>query len=163
MNKIIIHWTGGANQPCTADYEAYHFLINKDGIITNGKFSPEDNLNCYDGKYAKHCGGGNTGSIGIGLCGMYVPNNTPVKKTKYPLTKIQLEKCFCETAKLAKKYKIPVDAKHVMTHYEFGLKNPNTTSRGKIDIIYLSPYPELAANKIGDFFRNKVKWYLNKV
>lgn len=159
MNKIIIHWTAGASQPCSADYEAYHFLVNKDGILTRGKHEPEDNLNCYDG-YAKHCGGGNTGAIGFAMCGMYVPSRTPIQKTKYPLSKVQVEKMFYEVARLAKKYNIPVDAEHIMTHYEFGLKHPNTTSKGKIDIIYLPPYPDIPANKIGDFIRGKVNWYL---
>ena len=46
-----------------------------------------------------------------------------------------------------------------MTHYEFGLKNPKTTSKGKIDIIYLPPYPTIKKENIGDFIRNKIKWY----
>ena len=47
-----------------------------------------------------------------------------------------------------------------MTHYEFGLKNQSTSSRGKIDIIFLPPYPDVKTSEIGDFIRNKVKWYL---
>lgn len=50
-----------------------------------------------------------------------------------------------------------------MTHYEFGLFYPETTSRGKIDIIYLSTDPELPKEKIGDLFRSKAKWYLTKI
>ena len=50
-----------------------------------------------------------------------------------------------------------------MTHYEFGKKNPYTTSRGKQDIIYLASNPSLPAGKIGDFIRNKIKWYFEKL
>ena len=34
-----------------------------------------------------------------------------------------------------------------------------TASAGKIDIIYLPPYPEQTTDKIGDFIRNKIRWY----
>ena len=46
---------------------------------------------------------------------------------------------------------------------EFGLKNPKTTSAGKIDIIYLPPYPWVAKEDVGSFIRTKIKWYLNKI
>lgn len=68
--RIILHWTAGTNYPNTTDLQHYHFLIDKDGKVYNGVYTPEDNLNCYDGKYAQHTGGGNTGSIGIAVCGM---------------------------------------------------------------------------------------------
>ena len=70
MKRIIIHWTAGTYQPNNTDFEHYHYLVNGDGMVINGKFKPEDNLNCNDGKYAAHTGGGNTGSIGIAMCGM---------------------------------------------------------------------------------------------
>lgn len=159
MKRIIIHWTAGTNQPCTTDYEHYHFLVNGDGLIVKGKYKPEDNTNCYDGVYAAHTGGGNTDSIGIAMCGMYIPKNTPLQLTKYPLTKIQCERCFKLIAELAKQYNLQINSQTVMTHYEFGLKHPNTSSAGKIDITWLPPYSFLRANEIGDFIRNKAKWY----
>ncbi len=163
MKKIIIHWTAGTNQPCITDYEHYHFLVNKDGVVIAGKYSPEDNENCNDGKYAQHCGGGNTGAIGISMCGMYVPKNVCIKETKYPLTKIQCEAMFKLVAELCKKYNIPITNKTVLTHYEFGQANPKTSSFGKIDIIYLPVYPDVEKNKMGDFIRNKIRWYFDKL
>lgn len=163
MKKIIIHWTAGTNQPCNTDYEHYHFLVNKDGVIIAGKYSPEDNENCNDGKYAQHCGGGNTGAIGVSMCGMYVPKNVCIKETKYPLTKIQCEAMFKLVAELCKKYNIPITNKTVLTHYEFGQANPKTSSFGKIDIIYLPAYPDIEKNKMGDFIRNKIRWYFDKL
>lgn len=162
LNKIIIHWTAGTNQPCNTDVEHYHFLINGDGVITRGKYIPEDNMNCLDGKYAAHCGGGNTGAIGISLCGMYGFKNRDAVG-KYPLTKVQCEAAFKLIAQLCKKYGITVTAQNVMTHYEFGKTHPNTASAGKIDIIYLPPYPDIQQIGIGDFIRNKIKWYLSKI
>ena len=162
MKRIIIHWTGGTHQPNTHEYECYHYLVNGDGVVIKGKYTPEDNLDCTDGKYAAHTGGGNTGSIGVAMCGMYVPNKTPVENTKYPLTKVQCERCFKLVAELSKKYNILVTPQTVMTHYEFGLNNPKTSSAGKIDINWLPPYV-VSSFKVGDFIRNKVKWYLTKL
>ncbi len=161
MNKIIIHWTAGSGVPNSVDLRHYHFLIDKFGRINNGIFKPEDNENCNDGKYAPHTGGGNTGAIGVALCGMLnfiCPDNVGA----YPINKIQCETMFNSVAKLATKYNIRIDSNHIMTHYEFGQKNPQSTSYGKIDIIYLPPYPEIKKENIGDFIRNKVKWYVGK-
>lgn len=163
MKKIIIHWTAGTNQPCSTDYEHYHYLINKDGVIVKGKFAPEDNLNCNDGKYAQHCGGGNTGSIGVSMCGMYVPKNTDIKDTKFPLTKIQCEAAFKLIAELCKKYNIKITPQTVLTHYEFGQAHPKTSSYGKIDIVYLHAYPDITKNEMGNFIRSKVRWYFSKL
>ena len=154
--------TAGTYQPNSVDYEHYHYLINGDGLVIEGKYKPEDNENCYDGKYAAHTGGGNTGSIGVALCGMFgfVNRETP---GDYPLTKVQCERAFKLIAELSKQYNIPVTKQTVMTHYEFGLNNPKTTSAGKIDIIYLPPYPEIEKDKIGDFIRAKVRYYYLKI
>lgn len=162
MKRIIIHWTAGTYQPNAHEFECYHYLVNGDGLVIEGKYKPEDNENCYDGVYAQHTGGGNTGSIGVAMCGMYVPKNTPLEMTKYPLTKIQCERCFKLIAELSKKYNIPITPQTVITHYEFGLKHPNTSSAGKIDITRLPEYSYLRANEIGDFIRSKARWYFAK-
>lgn len=70
MKRIIIHWTAGNYYPSDYEKEHYHFLIDKDGRVHNGKFSPECNEICRVGKYAAHTGGGNTGSIGVAICAM---------------------------------------------------------------------------------------------
>lgn len=157
--KITYHWTAGRNKPSPHEIECYHFLIDADGNCYKGKFAPEDNINCYDGKYAAHCGGGNTNNIGIAFCGCYVPNGIPVKNTQFPLTRKQLERGFKLGAELCKKYDIKITKNTVFTHYEFGLKHPKTASAGKIDITYMHPFPTENKTTIGDFIRNKVKWY----
>lgn len=70
LTKICLHWTAGSNKPCSIDLEAYHFCIDNLGRIYQGTHIPEDNIDCYDGNYAAHCGGGNTGCIGLSVCGM---------------------------------------------------------------------------------------------
>lgn len=159
MKRIIIHWTAGTYNPTNHEKKCYHFLIDNKGESHNGFFKPEDNENCNDGKYAMHTGGGNTGSIGVAVCGMYVPREVSVKYTKYPLTKIQCERMFKLCADLCKKYNIPITSDTVMTHYEFGVKHPNTTSHHKPDITFLPPYPWVTQSEVGNFIRSKIKWY----
>ena len=160
MNKIIIHWSAGAYTPNATDLEHYHFLIDGEGRKHNGKYKPEDNENCNDGQYAAHTGGGNTGAIGVSMCAM-AGFNSAASCGNYPITPVQLEACFKLCAELCKKYNIPVE--NVWTHYEFGINHPDTTSHGKIDIIYLPPYPLVKRNEVGGFIRSKIRWYLNKL
>ena len=160
--KICLHWTAGAPYPCAIDTKAYHFLIDRDGKSYKGLFRPEDNLICKPKKYAMHCGGGNTGCIGISALGM-AGFNLKDKKTKYPLTKTQVE-AFCKlTAELCIKYGIKVSPETVFTHHEFGLEHPKTSSFGKIDFTYLTFLPNLEKAKIGDFLRNKISWYIIQI
>lgn len=166
LTKIILHWTAGGYYPNATDKHHYHYLIDKDGKVYEGDFSPEDNLNCNDGKYAAHCGGGNTGAIGISLCGMYGYKNSKNPGKSF-ITRKQCESMFHLCAILTKKYNIPLE--NVMTHAEFGLHNPKTSSRGKIDITALPPCYDMGVtrqclgkdNRIGygDFIRGKIKLY----
>ncbi len=156
LDKIIFHWSAGTYVQSKECYEHYHFTIGIDGKLKKGKYLPEDNVNCLDKRYARHTGGGNTGSIGIALLGMAGFKNFKMVG-KYPLTKKQCEASFCAAAALCKKYGI--DIKNVTTHYEFGLSHPKTDSAGKIDIIYLPPYPLIKTNEVAGFIRKKVKWY----
>lgn len=159
LKRIIIHWTAGTGYPNNTDYKHYHFLVNKDGIVTRGKYKPQDNESCTDGIYASHCGQGNTGSIGISMCGMSGYTVGKPSSTKHPLTKIQCESCWSKIAELCSEYNIKVTPDTVLTHYEFNRKHNIKT--GKIDIIYLPPYPNIQKENVGDFIRNKVSWYLS--
>lgn len=161
MKRIVIHWTAGTNKPNTTDLQHYHFLIDSEGNVYEGKYKPEDNLNCNDGKYAQHTGGGNTGSIGVSMCGMAGFKNVN-NVGNYPLTRIQCERCFSLCAELCKKYNIAITSSNVLTHFEFGKAHPKTSSFGKIDIVYLPPYPDVSRSNIGDFIRNKIRWYIQK-
>ena len=158
MKRIIIHWSAGGYYPTDFEKEHYHYLVDKDGKIHNGKFQPEDNEFCRVGKYAAHTGGGNTGSIGVAICAMAGFKNRNFVG-HYPILKKQFESTMQFCAELVKKYNLEITPHTVMTHYEFGLKNPKTTSAGKIDIIYLPPYSWVSRDEIGSFIRSKIKWY----
>lgn len=146
--------------PNSTEFQHYHHLIDKDGVIHEGVYKPEDNENCSDGRYAAHTGGGNTGSIGVALCGM-LGYNSPQDVGEYPLTAEQVEAGFKFCATLIKKYNLQLS--NVITHYEFGKLHPDTSSAGKIDITYLPSYPEVKAEEMGGFIRNKIRWYFERL
>lgn len=162
MKKIIIHWTAGSYVPTWHEKDCYHFLLDNLGKIYIGHFKPEANLVCRSGMYAAHCGGGNTGAIGVSMCSMFgFKDKNSVGK--FPITQKQFEATMELVAKLCSKYNLNVTPSTVMTHYEFGLKNPSTSSKGKIDIIHIPPYPWVTKDDAGSFIRSKVKWYLSKL
>lgn len=161
MKKLIMHWSGGSYSPSFYDKQFYHYLVDSEGRVFNGIYAPEDNLDCSDGRYAAHTGGGNTGAIGVALCGM-ADFISAEKSGSYPIKKKQLEAFLALCARLCVKYNIPITQQCVMTHYEFGKLHPATASAGKIDIIYLPPYPKVAQAAIGGFLRQKIKWYRDR-
>lgn len=155
LNRITFHWTGGSGKPNDTDLEAYHFLVDENGGIYNGKYKPEDNLDCKDGKYAHHCGGGNTGNIGIALCGMW--------SRLYPIHRIQLERACRLCAELCDKYGIRITNQTVFTHAEFGNSHTNTSSYGKVDINKLPCVGIYGVKDVGNWIRNKVQWYKERL
>lgn len=155
LKRITLHWTGGLNEPNATEKAHYHFLIKGDGTIVKGNHEPEDNLDCkVSGTYAAHTGGGNTGNIGVALCGMW--------SNQYPIHRIQIEACCKFVASLCDKYGILVNENNVLTHAEFGLTHPKTTSAGKIDIDKLPCVPIYGVKECGKWIRNKVRWYKEK-
>ena len=89
----------------------------------------------------------------------------PVKE-KQPIRTITLsefESAMKLAAYIACKYKLVVDRSTVMTHYEFGIKHPSTSSYGKPDITFIPPYPWVSKNEAGDFIRSKIRWYKAKM
>lgn len=161
LNKICLHWTAGSNNPCSVDLAAYHFISDSKGRIYTGTHKPEDNINCQDGNYAAHCGGGNTGCIGLSACGM-AGFDMGKKQTKYPITQKQIDDSLCTMAAyLSIKYGIPVNKNTVFTHYEFDRKKKKP--EGKIDIAYLPYKKELSPDDVGNYLRGKVSWYREKI
>lgn len=147
LNKICLHWSAGAGFPNQHELDCYHFLVDELGVVSAGHYKPEDNINCYDGRYAAHTGGGNTGCIGVAVCGMF--------NSDHYITELQINRMCDKVAQLCLEYDIPISANTVFTHYEFGIKHPKSTSAGKIDLQYL-PYNKTVAN-VGQHLRRKIK------
>lgn len=162
IKRIILHWSAGRYYPSDFEKQFYHYLVDVEGHIYRGKYKPEDNNDCSDGKYAQHTGGGNTGSIGVCMCGMY-GFRSKENVGNFPISKVQFEACMKLCAQLCKQYNIEISPSTVLTHYEFGKNNPKTTSFGKIDITYIPPYSWVCRNDAGSFIRTKIRWYREKV
>lgn len=162
VKRIILHWSAGKHYPTAFEKKYYHYLIDCDGKIYEGCYKPEDNDDCTDNYYAAHTGGGNTGSVGVCLCGMS-GYKSPTYCGNYPIKKVQFEAAMMLCAKLCQKYKLKINCDTVLTHYEFGQANPNTTSFGKIDITHIPPYPWISKNDAGGFIRSKVRWYKERL
>lgn len=160
FKRIVLHWTAGTYRPNKTDLSHYHFLIDYNGNVIKGDYQPEDNLNCKDGKYAQHCGGGNTGAIGIALCGNIGWSQT-MKHSSCPLTHQQFESMWRLCAMLCHQYNLkPTDC---ITHAKFGKDNPTTTSAGKIDIIHI-PYNNLyGIEEVNKLSQEKINWYYQKL
>lgn len=153
FKNIVLHWTGGNYTPCAVDILHYHYLIDGQGGVHKGKYEPLDNENCTDGKYAAHCGGGNTWRIGVAICCRKNINTPPTKKQVEALCNLSAQLCYVYGLK----------PKDCITHAEFGQANPKTTSYGKIDINSI-PYANLSGiETCGNYLRNKIQWYYNKI
>lgn len=155
-NRITLHHTAGKYTANDLERNCYHYLIDDKGNVTKGKYSVADNMNCYDGAYAKHCGGGNTKNIGVAFCAN-IGFTEKGLTSSCPLTRPQLEAGFKLIAELSILHNIPIDSEYIFTHYEFDQRKKKP--EGKIDIIYLPPFPFVKRNDIGNFIRNKVLWY----
>ena len=153
--RITLHWTGGTYKPNATDKKAYHFLIDGDGKVCEGFYKPTDNMDCSDGVYARHCGGGNTGNIGVAICGMWSKD--------YPIKRVQIEAACKLIAELSSRYNIRITNEKILTHAEFGKKFPHTTSYGKIDINNLPCVAIYGVDNVGNWIRNKVVWYKSKI
>lgn len=162
MKRIILHWTAGKYKPNQTDIEHYHFLVDGDGNVVNGKFPVAANEICKTGCYAMHTGGGNTGSIGVSFCAMFGFRDER-NVGDYPITPLQFERGMKLCAELLKQYNIALSPETLMTHYEFGQAHKNTTSFGKIDIIHIPPYSWVKREEAGAFIRSKVRWYLEHI
>lgn len=161
MDRVILHWTAGRSTASSLDKKHYHLLVEGDGSIIEGKESPEDNLVTSDGDYAAHTRGLNTGSIGIGLCGMHGAIESPFNAGAYPLTEKQITSACSLVADLCEKYGIRADRKGVLTHAEvqhvYGVRQ-----RGKWDIARLPFRTDLrGAAAVGDYLRDQVIMRMN--
>lgn len=152
VKYIILHWTGGGIRPNTIDLNSYQMIIDTNGCRHMGK--PQ-------GKTAS-TGGMNSITYNVSCCG-----GGTIK-----LTVLQCEKMFKEVALLLKQYNLTIDK--VYTHHEIGEMCKDRSIRklvpfnkylwqniGKIDLTVL-PY-NISGQSHGDFIRNKVMWYLERI
>ncbi len=86
MQRVIVHWTAGANKASAVDKAHYHVLIEGDGTPVKGDPSIAANQAPVSSGYAAHTLNCNSGSIGLSLCGMAGAVEKPFNAGKYPIT-----------------------------------------------------------------------------
>lgn len=152
---IIGHWTAGNYEPCYVDMESYDLLITGEGLKVIGNHELDNNKASTAGM--------NSITYNISCCG---------GSERTPLKKVQSEAFFKTVAEKLKQFNLSIDKFY--THAEIGKMVENGTitkllpynsylkdNKGKIDLTKL-PY-SLNGKSSGDFIRNKVQWYYERV
>lgn len=151
IKYLIGHWTGGNHTPNAIDLSSYQWLVKYNGEIVKGQSKTAST------------GGMNSITENIACCGGL---------SRTPLTKKQCEAFFKHCAKRLKALKLT--AKEFYTHAEIGemVKNKTITKLlpwnnylskniSKVDLTVL-PY-NLEGKSHGDFIRNKIHWYFERI
>lgn len=160
IQRICIHHTAGAGTANHIERRSYHFIYEVNGRLVIGNFTPENNIPpLVRGQYAPHCGGGNSRTIGVALAGQ----DKLINGRGVLFTREAFEHMCKHVAELCKKYGIAITPDTVYTHNEFGVKNPKTSSAGKIDITRIPWEPTLKSGEVGDYIRTKIRWYFEKL
>lgn len=161
MKRIIMHWTAGADGVNDLEKDSYHFIVSRDGGVTQGKDKVEDNIPpLVQGQYAAHTWKLNSYSIGVSLDAMAGATERPFSWGDYPLTDKQVDALCLLVAALSTKHSVPVTPETVLTHAEvqptLGVKQ-----RNKWDITVLPGMNKVQdPRKVGDILREKIKGYL---
>lgn len=168
VKYIIGHWTAGNLQPNKYDLSSYQLLIDGEGATHRG--------------VAQGCtastGGMNSITYNISCCGgLSTSKITPVQAEKFYKTCAEKIKAYsltvndfythAEIGEMCRGYRLkrqnkPYDTKHkiitdLLPYNEWLYQNI-----GKIDLTTL---PQMSGNAFdtGDFIRNKIQWYYNKL
>lgn len=156
MQRIILHWTGGAYTANATDREHYHILIEGDGKLVQGDFPISANVKPVRGAYAAHTFNCNTKSIGVSLCAMGGAVEAPFDAGPYPVTAKQYEVLIGVLVALCARYRITPDRTGVLSHAEVQ-STLRIRQNQKWDIARL-PFEDapVGAHEIGDAIRAQV-------
>lgn len=158
MKRIIIHWTAGSYNPSQDDLSHYHFVVDGNGAVVNGKLPVEENKAPIGKTYAAHTLNCNSDSIGVAIAAMAGAQERPFNAGAAPIKEIQLEALAGLVAGLCKQYGIPITRETVLTHAEVQ-PTLRIKQKGKWDIAWLphlsAPIDPIAA---GDMIRGRVSY-----
>ena len=119
MDRIILHWTAGADGVTPHEADSYNFVIGRDGTITPGEHPPEAqppaNVARGSAHYAAHTRACNSNSIGVSLDAMADAVERPFSAGRYPITELQIDVMATFVADLCRKYRIPVTRRTVLS------------------------------------------------
>lgn len=154
VKYIIGHWTAGNHKPNKVDLMSYQLLIDGEGKRHNGMAVGA----------TSSTGGMNSITYNISCCGGLSTSE---------ITRPQIEAFYKACAEIIKEYNLTVDKFY--THAEIGemCKDGTITkllpmnqwlyqNKGKIDLTKL---PDISgtAKQTGDFIRNKILWYYERI
>ena len=163
-NKIVVHWTAGTYTPSTTDRKHYHFIVSPQGVkgvkLAQGTYPVSANDEITDDAYAAHTAAFNTKAIGIAAACMLAAS--PGYGGDYPLTKPLWEGLARLAGELAYYYDIEIGPLTVLMHAEARKFTPGK-NLGKWDISELPFNRELNALRVHEEFRNKARWYKNRL
>lgn len=161
MERIILHWTAGADGVNDLERDSYHFIVSRNGEWVQGSNKVEDNIPPLEpGEYAAHTLNLNSYSIGIALDAMAGATERPFSWGRYPITKIQVDALCRLTASLSVQYGVPVTRETILTHAEVQ-PTLGVRQRFKWDITVLPGMDKPGDPvEVGDVLRNKIKGYL---
>jgi len=165
IEHIYTHWSAHDYESV---YPAYHFCIamraNGEIVVVNTHDVRENMRNVYEEPerpYAQHTRNRNSFALGISIMGM--EGATPSDFGKYPLTE-ELVNALCVVGgKLAEFYKVPIDADHIMSHAEAGVREGyfGAAPEQRWDIARLVPSPaplvEQEAIDVGNELRARMR------
>lgn len=161
IQRVIAHWTAGNHTCNQLDRDHYHLIVERKGSSINvvkGTYSPYDNEDCKDGKYAEHVHAANTGSLGISACAMAgAKEGGPYGD--FPLLPDQWEALAKLAAQALYTYRIPLTDHTVLQHGE-AQERLGAIQNGKWDCCELPWQPHLTHAQVGNLFRQRVSTYL---
>jgi hypothetical protein len=144
LDRIYLHWTAG---DYTTVYPSYHFCITFDGaahvVDTNDlRLNMRDVRHGQSQPYVAHTARRNSFAAGISIAAMR--DATPSDFGAFPLREETVDAMCRVAAAVARRYAIPIDAEHVMTHAEAASIDGyfGTAPEERWDIALLEPRAE---------------------
>ena len=168
IDHIYTHWSA---HDYASVFPAYHFCIapTPSGIVVVNTHDVRENMRAvYEGPelpYAQHTRGRNSFALGISI--MAMEGSTPADFGKYPLTEELVDGLCLVGARLAAFYDVPIDADHVMSHAEAGVREGyfGTEPDQRWDIARLAasdkPLVEQDAIDVGEELRVRMRAFLH--
>ncbi len=156
VKRIIVHWTAGSTHASNLDKSHYHFMVEEDGKLVQGKFRPSANDRPRRGRYAAHTRKCNTGSIGISICGMAGAQESPFRAGRHPFNEVQWDAMARAVAQICHHYGLPVTEKTVLGHGEVQA-NLGIRQNGKWDPMVLPWDPGMSKRDVGRKLRADVQ------
>jgi len=169
IDHIYTHWSA---HDYASVFPAYHFCIAQtpSGIVVVNTHDVRENMrNVYeepDLPYAAHTRSRNSFALGISI--MAMEGATPADFGAYPLTEALIEGLCIVGARLAAFYDVPIDADHIVSHAECGVREGyfGTEPEQRWDIARLAasekPLVEQDALDVGEELRARMRAALQR-